>query len=127
MPYGIGVKDKADMLSESEAIRLLHSAIDSGINFFDTARMYGESESIIGRAFRDRRNQVVICTKCKPFRNKLGKLPDAEKLKDIIERSLSESLTELQSDYIDVYMLHQSDVEIIENETIVSKLLDMKE
>jgi len=127
MPYGIGVKDKADMLSESEAIRLLHSAIDSGINFFDTARMYGESESIMGRAFRDRRNQVVICTKCKPFRNKLGKLPDAEKLKDIIERSLSESLTELQSDYIDVYMLHQSDVEIIENETIVSKLLDMKE
>lgn len=127
MPYGIGVKGKADMLSESEAIRLLHSAIDSGINFFDTARMYGESESIIGRAFRDRRNQVVICTKCKPFRNKLGKLPDTEELKEIIEKSLSESLTELQSDYIDIYMLHQSDVEIIENETIVTKLLKLKE
>jgi len=127
MPYGIGVKSKADMLSEVEAISLLHSAIDSGINFFDTARMYGESESIMGRTFKDRRDQVVICTKCRPFRDNLGKLPDAEELKEIIEISLSESLTELQSEYIDIYMLHQSDIEIIENETIVTKLLNLKE
>lgn len=127
MPYGIGVKSKTDMLSESEAIRLLHSAADSGINFFDTARMYGESESIMGRAFKDKRDQVVICTKCRPFRGKLEKLPDAEELKMIIEKSLSESLTELQTEYIDVYMLHQSDIEIIKNETIVNKLLDLKE
>lgn len=127
MPYGIGVKNKADMLSESKAIRLLHSAIDSGINFFDTARMYGESELIMGRAFKDRRDQVVICTKCRSFRDKYDKLPDAEDLKKIIEISLSESLTELQSEYIDIYMLHQSDIEIIENETIVTKLLNLKE
>ncbi|MDD4109107.1 MAG: aldo/keto reductase, partial [Prolixibacteraceae bacterium] len=40
MPYGIGIKDATYMLSESEAINLLHTALDSGINFFDTARMY---------------------------------------------------------------------------------------
>lgn len=126
MPYGIGVKSKTDMLSESEAISLLHSALDKGINFFDTARMYGESESIMGRAFNDRRDQVVLCTKCRSFRDKLGELPNSEKLEEIIEKSLSESLTELQTDYIDIYMLHQSDNEIIENKTIVNRLLNLK-
>ncbi len=126
MPYGLGVKNKTDMLSESEAISLLHSALDKGINLFDTARMYGESESIMGRAFKDRRDQVVLCTKCRPFRDKFGELPNSEKLKEIIEKSLSESLTELQTEYIDIYMLHQSDVEIIENETIVNRLLNLK-
>lgn len=62
IPYGIGVSIKTDMISESEAICLLHEAIDSGINIFDTARMYGASESIMGRAFKGRRDQVVICT-----------------------------------------------------------------
>ncbi len=127
MPYGIGVKNKTDMLSESEVINLLHSAIDSDINFFDTARMYGESESIMGQAFKDRREQVVICTKCRPFRDKLGKLPDAKKLKKIIERSIQESLIELQTEFIDIYMLHQADLEILDNETIVNTLLNLKQ
>ena len=60
LPYGIGIKSKADMPSQEESVRLLHTAVDSGINFFDTARMYGLSESIMGNAFKDRRNQVVM-------------------------------------------------------------------
>jgi len=54
LPYGIGIKSKADMPSREESVRLLHTAVDSGINFFDTARMYGLSESIMGNAFKDR-------------------------------------------------------------------------
>ena len=127
MPYGIGVKSKTDMLSETEAIYLLHSALDNGINFFDTARMYGKSESIMGQAFKDRREQVVICTKCRPFRDKLGELPSSEKLKMMIESSLRESLTELQTEYLDIYMLHQADLEILDNETIVNALLNLKD
>lgn len=127
MPYGIGVKNKTDMLSETEAINLLHSALDNGINFFDTARMYGKSESIMGEAFKDKREQVVICTKCRPFRDKLGKLPPSAKLKNIIENSLHESLTELRTEYIDIYMLHQADLEILDNETIVNVLLNLKD
>ena len=65
VPYGIGVKSAADMLSVKEAINLLHTAIDSGINFFDTARMYGTSENIMGNAFKSRRSEVVIATKCR--------------------------------------------------------------
>jgi aryl-alcohol dehydrogenase-like predicted oxidoreductase len=126
MPYGIGIKNKADMISESEAIYLLHEAIGSGINFFDTARLYGASEAIMGRAFQDRRDQVVICTKCKHFRDNEGHLPPAEKIIGIIKNSLRGSLKELKTDYIDVYMLHQSDVEILENEMVAKIFVNLK-
>ncbi len=126
VPYGIGVKSKADMLSDSEAIRLLHSAIESGINFFDTARMYGASESIMGRAFKDRRNRVITSTKCRHFRDSHGDLPPSGKLKDIIETSLNESLAALQTEFIDIYMLHQADLEILDNEAVTNTFLNLK-
>ena len=126
IPYGIGVKSKADMISESQAIYLLHEAIDSGINFFDTARMYGASESIMGQAFKDRRDQIVICTKCQHFRDRDGHLPPSDKLKKIIKNSLQDSLNELQTGFIDVYMLHQADIEILENEMIAEFFVNLK-
>lgn len=126
MPYGIGVKDVADMLSEPEAINLLHTALDSGINFFDTARMYGESEAIMGKAFKQRRDEVVICTKCRHFTDNEGKLPARSDLKGIIENSLSESLVALQTDHVEVFMLHQANLDILENEEIAFAFLNLK-
>ena len=52
MPYGIGVKSAADMLSEKQAIKLLHSAMDSGINFFDTARMMVTVKKLWGKLLK---------------------------------------------------------------------------
>lgn len=126
MPYGIGVKSENDMLSQNDAIKLLHSAVDAGINFFDTARLYGNSERIIGKAFSDRRESVMISTKCRQFRDAAGNLPDDREIKRIIETSLNESLRELRSDYVDLYMLHQADVEILNNETIARLFEDIK-
>ena len=126
IPYGIGVKGTADMISESQAIHLLHEALSNGINFFDTARAYGASESIMGRAFCDRRDQVVICSKCQHFRKHDGSLPPADKLKKIINSSLQESLSELKTAFIDVYMLHQADSEILENEIITDLFTNFK-
>src|SRR6188474_2735420 len=100
IPYGIGINDHADMLTHQEAIHLLHAAMDSGINFFDTARLYGESETIMGKAFHDRRDRIVLASKCTHFRDADGKIPSYQKLKQIIEDSLAVSLKELQSDYI---------------------------
>ena len=57
MPYGIGISGKKDMLLAKDVIRLLHTALEKGINFFDTARAYGNSEYLIGKAFKDRRNK----------------------------------------------------------------------
>jgi aryl-alcohol dehydrogenase-like predicted oxidoreductase len=127
IPYGLGVKNEEDMLSETDAIKLLHTALESGINFFDTARMYGESEKIMGKAFADRRKEVVICTKCKHLINPSGDLPSPGTLKKIIESSLEESLIALQTDFVDVFMLHQANETILNNEDIASVFLKLKE
>lgn len=126
IPYGIGIKSPDDMLSEHEAIRLLHAAIDSGINFFDTARMYGNSEIIMGKAFKDRRDQVVLGTKCRHFRDKAGHLPSGPGLREMIKTSLHESLNALQTGYADIFMLHQADLEILENEEISGIFSELK-
>ena len=126
MPYGIGTRSKADMLSRSEAVYLLQEAVSKGINFFDTARLYGESESLMGLAFHDRRDRVVICSKCRHFRGPGGDLPPAAELKKIIQISLQESLQELKTDYLDVYMLHQADREVLENEMIAESFRNLK-
>ncbi len=126
LPYGIGVKSKDDMLSEQEAINLLNSAVDKGINFFDTARMYGNSEYIIGKAFKDKRDKVVISTKCKRFNEVGNKLPSNIELRETILTSLHESLAALKTDYVDVYMLHQVDLEILKNSIIAETLLELK-
>lgn len=126
LPYGIGIKSAADMLTENEAIKLLHTAFDSGINFFDTARLYGDSEYIMGKAFNDRRESVILSTKCRHFRDKHGKLVSDHELKKFIEDSLTESLHALQTDHVDIFMLHQADLEILENQTITEVFADVK-
>jgi aryl-alcohol dehydrogenase-like predicted oxidoreductase len=126
IPYGIGVKNTSDMLSETNAIILLHDAVDSGINFFDTARMYGNSETIMGKAFKNRRDEAIICTKCRHLRDGSGNIPEYSKLKELIETSLNESLKALQTDHIEIFMLHQADMEILENEEISTIFSNLK-
>ena len=50
-------------VSEKEAVYLLHKALDNGINFYDTARFYTDSEEKLGAAFGDRRNKVILASK----------------------------------------------------------------
>lgn len=126
MPYGIGVDSKKDMLPEHAAIDLLNNALDNGINFFDTARMYGISEEIIGKTFKNRRNEIIICTKCRHIRNQHGELSKNGKTSKIILDSFNESLSALQTDFIDVFMLHQVDNEILENKEIADVFLKLK-
>ncbi len=126
IPYGIGVNSSEDMLSEKEAVNLLHQAVDSGIDFFDTARMYGNSENIMGKAFKDRRNKVVLATKCRHLLDRDANLPPDSELRVIIEESLQESLDALQTDYVDIFMLHQANLKILENETIAVVFDELK-
>lgn len=118
IPYGIGVNSHADMLSRDKAVELLYEALDKGINFFDTARLYGESESIMGEAFHDRRDKVILSTKCRHFKDNDGKIPSYNSLKKTIETSLEESLGHLKTDYVDVFMLHQADLGILNNDDV---------
>jgi aryl-alcohol dehydrogenase-like predicted oxidoreductase len=86
--------------SEAEAIGIIRSALDLGVNLFDTAAAYG-TEPVLGKALRGaRREEIVICTKA-PFGISN---PDATPEKAVA--SLDRSLQELGADYIDVYQLH---------------------
>lgn len=125
-PYGIGVKSSEDMLSEAEAQDLLHLSVEKGINFFDTARSYGQSEALMGKAFKNRRDQVILETKCKSIYNASGSIPKYAQLKETITSSLMESLEALQTDYVDIFMLHEGFLNILENEDVATIFLNLK-
>ncbi len=127
MPYGIGVESEKDMPTEAEAINLLQTALRSGVNFFDTAPAYGISEMLLGKAFNAQRSQVVIATKCKYLQNSDGTLPGRDELREIIHESLQASLQALQTDYIDVYMLHQGTEAVLENADVRNIFSALKE
>lgn len=126
MPYGIGVKSVQDMPGESASIHLLQTALEAGINFFDTARLYGNSENIISKAFKGCRSQVVIATKCGHFHGNPG-IQSFEDIKQVIETSLRESMSALQTDYVDVYMLHQADIPILLNDNVREIFASLKQ
>lgn len=122
MPYGI---DK-HMPSAQESIRLLRKAYDAGMNFFDTARLYGRSEELMGEAFAGIRQDVVLCTKCVHFKDKSGHIPAGDALQGIVNDSLHDSLKALKTDYIDVFMLHLADKEILANGDVTRIFTDLR-
>ena len=80
----------------NEAVKILHKAVDSGVNFFDTARMYSDSETKLGVALSGMRRRVIIATKT------------AAKDTASIEADLARSLAELRTDYLDIYQVHNA-------------------
>ena len=81
-------------ISEKEAIFLLHKAYDGGFNLFDTARFYTDSEEKIGKAFKGIRDKVIIASKTM-----------AKNVSDF-RKDLETTLTNLQTDYLDLYQFH---------------------
>ena len=86
----------------AESAKVINQCLDSGINFIDTADMYGggQSEVHIGEALKARRDEAIIATKFN-----LAKL-EGETIRQRIERKIDESLSALQTDHIDLYQLH---------------------
>lgn len=124
MPYGLGAHDMPD---ETSAIQLLQKAAELGINFFDTARHYGESERLMGLAFQGIRDQVVIATKCVHFKEDNGNIPTYSKLKGIVRDSLEVSLNNLKTDYVDLFMVHYADLDILQNEDVARIFSDIRQ
>ncbi len=81
-------------VTKAEAVKLLRRAVDGGINYFDTARAYSDSEEKLGAAFEGIRDQVVIATK------------SGAQTGEQMRRELDESLRLLKTDRIDVYQFH---------------------
>src|ERR1700676_138504 len=98
---------------DPHAESILLNAMDGGINYFDTADMYhqGLNEAMIGRAFREKRNQVVLATKVGNQWRADGSGWDWNPSKQYILSAIDQSLQRLQTDHIDLYQLHGGTIE----------------
>jgi aryl-alcohol dehydrogenase-like predicted oxidoreductase len=108
-PLCLGTMMFGGPTEERDSIRIIHRALEAGINFLDTANVYngGESERITGRVVRDRRDRVVLATK---VRGAMGEGPnDAGTSRVAILREVDASLQRLGTDWIDLYYLHSPD------------------
>ncbi|MFL5731336.1 MAG: aldo/keto reductase, partial [Cytophagaceae bacterium] len=94
-------------------IRLIHQAIDSGINFFDTADLYdkGLNEVIVGRALKEIRKDIILATKVGNQWRSDGSGWDWNPRKEYILKAVDESLKRLGIDFIDLYQLHGGTIE----------------
>ncbi len=115
-----GVMTFGSQADEATARRMIDRCIDSGVNFFDTANVYNEglSETIVGKLLKGRRDKVVLTTK---VRGKMGDGPDESGLsRAAILKAIDGSLQRLQTDYVDVYYLHQPDYDVRIEETLAA-------
>lgn len=125
-PYCLGAMmfGAVGNVDHDESIRIIHRALDAGINFVDTADFYGrgESEEILGKALKDRRDDVVLATKA---HNPMGDDPNMRgNSRRWLTRALDDSLRRLQTDHVDLFQMHRPDADTDVEETLAT-LTDM--
>jgi 1-deoxyxylulose-5-phosphate synthase len=96
LDYGFTAGRGASKPDPTQAVALLNEALEAGINLFDTARAYGDAETLLGRALGHRRREIVIVSK-------VAACPGRP---DDVRRSVEESLRALGTGHIDVMMIH---------------------
>ncbi|MFC0111781.1 aldo/keto reductase [Kibdelosporangium aridum] len=125
-PYALGAMMFGAMgnTDHDESIRIIHKALDAGINFVDTADVYsaGESEVIVGQALKGRRDDVVLATKASlPMGDDPNRRGNSRRW---LMRAVEDSLRRLQTDHIDLYQVHRPDPTVDVEETL-SALTDL--
>jgi aryl-alcohol dehydrogenase-like predicted oxidoreductase len=128
-PYALGAMmfGAVGNPDHDDSIRIIHKALDAGINFIDTAEVYsnGESEEIVGKALKGRRDSIVLATKLRPFHMPMGDDPNQRgNSRRWIMTAVENSLRRLQTDYIDLYQIHRPDPDTDIEETL-SALSDL--
>jgi aryl-alcohol dehydrogenase-like predicted oxidoreductase len=109
---------KWGILDRGDAVQMVHSALDAGVNFFDVADVYsgGQSEEILGEAIAGRRDEVVISTK---YFGPMSDSPlDQGASRRWIMRAVEGSLRRLGTDYVDIYLQHRHDPSTALDETL---------
>lgn len=106
--------------NQRENENLIHHATDHGINFFDTADLYqkGFNEESVGKAIKNKRKEIILCTKVGNVWNPDGASWHWDASKKHILQSVEGSLSRLQTDYIDLYLLHGGTIEDPIDDTI---------
>ena len=107
---GLGCNNFGRRLDADQAATVVQAALDHGINFFDTADVYGDglSESYLGQALGDRRSEVLVATK---FGYKLSDNGSGGASPEWIGQAVRDSLDRLGTDHIDLYQLHTPDAD----------------
>jgi aryl-alcohol dehydrogenase-like predicted oxidoreductase len=121
--------------TDDEAVRMLHEAHDLGVTFYDAADTYGNgrSEEQLAKAFAGRRDDVVIATKFgyDIYSNPGERRGQMELPQDVspafIRKALDESLRRLQTDYIDIYQLHNAKMEHVHDAAMWATLDELKQ
>lgn len=99
-------------MNEADAVKLLHEALDLGVDHFDTAELYGfgANESLIGAAFHDRRDKAFIATKFGPVADLATRtITGVDGSEANMRRAIEQSLRVLKTDHVDLYYLHRKD------------------
>ncbi len=122
----MGMSEFYGSFNETESISTLHKAIDLGVNFFDTADMYGSgaNEKLIGKAFRGRWKDVVLATKFGVMRGPKGEWLGLNGQPEYIKKACDRSLQNLGIEAIDLYYMHRHDPKVAIEE-IVGALADL--
>ena len=104
---GLGCNNFGWRIDANATAAVVNAAIDAGINFFDTADVYGggQSEEYLGRALKGRRSRVLVATK---FGMKMGEEKEGAK-PAYIRQAVEDSLRRLDTEYIDLYQIHRPD------------------
>ncbi len=125
LDYGIEAPGEFGRPSESDAIQLLQTAADAGINFFDTAPSYGESERLVGLALGSR-TDCYFATKVSIPKDVNGDMLRGRELRENIRSSLEKSLRLLERSVLDIVQIHNATLERIKSGEIADVLLEAR-
>src|ERR1044072_9326143 len=116
----MGMSDFYGSADQDEAVATIHRALELGVNFLDTADMYGPftNEKLVGGAIADRRDQVVLATKFANERNEDGEYLGIRGDAEYVRQACDASLERLGVDHIDLYYQHRVDKKVEIEETV---------
>ena len=116
----MGMSEFYGARNDDESIATIHRALDLGVTFIDTADVYGPytNEELVGRAIRDRRNEVVLATKFGNVRDEKGAWLGQNSRPEHVRQACDASLRRLGVDHIDLYYQHRVDRSVPIEETV---------